>query len=57
MIPTTPITTLESGTFTIAGTVITDEQARQTNIVLTDVQCANGVIHAVNKVLLPNSVP
>jgi uncharacterized surface protein with fasciclin (FAS1) repeats len=56
-IPTTPITTLESGTFTIAGTVITDEQARQTNIVLTDVQCANGVIHAVNKVLLPNSVP
>lgn len=56
-IPTTPITTLESGTFTVAGTVITDEQARQTNIVLTDVQCANGVIHAVNKVLLPNSVP
>jgi uncharacterized surface protein with fasciclin (FAS1) repeats len=56
-IPTTPITTFESGTFTIAGTVITDEQNRQTNIVLTDVQCANGVIHAVNKVLLPNSVP
>jgi len=56
-IPTTPITTFESGTFTISGTVITDEQNRQTNIVLTDVQCANGVIHAVNKVLLPNSVP
>lgn len=56
-IPTTPITTFESGTFTVAGTVITDEQNRQTNIVLTDVQCANGVIHAVNKVLLPNSVP
>jgi uncharacterized surface protein with fasciclin (FAS1) repeats len=53
-IPTTPITTLETGTFTIAGTVITDEQGRQTNIVLTDVQCSNGVIHAVNKVLLPN---
>ncbi len=56
-IPTGPITTFESGTFTVSGTVITDEQARQTNIVLTDVQCANGVIHAVNKVLLPNSVP
>ncbi|MFY7739722.1 MAG: fasciclin domain-containing protein [Flavobacterium sp.] len=56
-IPTTPITTFESGTFTVSGTVITDEQNRQTNIVLTDVQCANGVIHAVNKVLLPNSVP
>ncbi|WP_298391597.1 fasciclin domain-containing protein [Flavobacterium sp.] len=56
-IPTSPITTFEGGTFTVAGTVITDEQLRQTNIVLTDVQCANGVIHAVNKVLLPNSVP
>jgi uncharacterized surface protein with fasciclin (FAS1) repeats len=56
-IPTTPITTFESGTFTVSGTVITDEQNRQTNIVLADVQCANGVIHAVNKVLLPNSVP
>jgi uncharacterized surface protein with fasciclin (FAS1) repeats len=52
-IPTTPITTFETGTFTISGTVITDEQDRQTNIVLTDVQCANGIIHAVNKVLLP----
>jgi uncharacterized surface protein with fasciclin (FAS1) repeats len=56
-IPTTPITTFETGTFTVAGTVITDEQSRQINIVLADVQCANGVIHAVNKVLLPNSVP
>lgn len=52
-IPTTPITTLETGTFTIAGTVITDEANRQTNIVLTDVQCSNGVVHAINKVLLP----
>ena len=52
-IPTTPITTLQTGTFTIAGTVITDAVARQTNIVLTDVQCSNGIIHAVNKVLLP----
>lgn len=52
-IPTTAITTLESGTITIAGTVITDESSRQTNIVLTDVQCSNGVVHAINKVLLP----
>jgi len=52
-IPTTPITTLETGTFTIAGTVITDEANRQINIVLTDVQCSNGVVHAVSKVLLP----
>jgi len=52
-IPTTPITTLETGTFTIAGTVITDEANEQINIVLTDVQCSNGVVHAVSKVLLP----
>lgn len=52
-IPTTPITTLQGGTFTVAGTVITDAIAAQTNIVLTDVQCSNGVIHAVNRVLRP----
>ena len=33
-IPTTPITTLQGDTFTIAGTVITDQQSRQTNICL-----------------------
>lgn len=53
-IPTTPITTLETGTFTIAGTVITDEAARQTNIVAVDVQASNGVIHVIDNVLLPN---
>lgn len=53
-IPSGPITTFETGTFTISGTVITDEQNRTTNIVATDVQASNGVIHAVNKVLLPN---
>lgn len=53
-IPTTPITTLQGDTFTIAGTVITDQQSRQTNIVAVDVQAANGVIHVLNNVLLPN---
>lgn len=52
-IPTTPITTFETGLLNIAGTVITDEANRKTNIVLVDVQCSNGVIHAVDKVLLP----
>lgn len=45
--------TLETGILKFSGTTITDEQARVTNIVLTDVQCSNGIIHAVNKVLLP----
>jgi uncharacterized surface protein with fasciclin (FAS1) repeats len=53
-IPSGPITTFETGTFTISGTVITDEQSRATNIVASDVQASNGVIHAVNQVLLPN---
>jgi len=52
-IPATPITTFETGTFTIAGTTITDERNRQTGIIATDVQAANGVIHVVNNVLLP----
>ena len=45
--------TLETGILRFSGTTITDEQSRVTNIVLTDVQCSNGIIHAVNKVLLP----
>lgn len=52
-IPTTPITTLETGTFTISGTTITDEANRQTGIVAVDVQGSNGVIHVINNVLLP----
>ena len=53
-IPSGPITTFETGTFTIAGTTITDEAARQTNIVAVDVQAANGVIHVISNVILPN---
>ena len=54
-IPTTPITTLESGEITIAGTVITDEQDRATNLVTTvlDIQTSNGVVHVIDNVLLP----
>jgi uncharacterized surface protein with fasciclin (FAS1) repeats len=53
-IPNGPITTFESGTFTISGTTITDEAARQTNIVAVDVQATNGVIHVIDNVILPN---
>jgi uncharacterized surface protein with fasciclin (FAS1) repeats len=52
-IPTGPITTLQGGSFTVTGTVITDAIDAQTNIVLTDVQCANGVIHALDRVIRP----
>ncbi|WP_395045392.1 fasciclin domain-containing protein [Flavobacterium sp.] len=56
-IPTTPIPTLESGTFSVSGTTITDEKTRSIGIIAVDIQASNGVIHVVNNVLLPNSIP
>jgi uncharacterized surface protein with fasciclin (FAS1) repeats len=51
------VTTLEGGFFkidTAAGdVVITDGRNRTSKITATDVQATNGVIHLVNKVLLP----
>lgn len=50
------VTTLQTGTFTIGlsgGAKITDGAGRLTNIIATDVQASNGVIHAIDKVLLP----
>ena len=52
-IPTGPITTFETGTFTVNGTTITDEAGRETEIVGFDVQASNGVIHVLNNVILP----
>jgi uncharacterized surface protein with fasciclin (FAS1) repeats len=46
-------TSLETGILQFSGTTITDEANRQTNIIATDVQASNGVIHVVNNVLLP----
>ncbi|MBC5841123.1 fasciclin domain-containing protein [Flavobacterium sp. F-380] len=51
----TPILT-PSQTFKIqlaGGAKILDASNRLSNIVVTDVQCSNGVIHAIDKVLLP----
>ena len=48
------IPTVEGGTFTIdAGLAITDQRTRQSAIVGTDVLASNGVIHVVDRVLLP----
>jgi uncharacterized surface protein with fasciclin (FAS1) repeats len=35
------------------GVVITDKRNRQSNVVETDIQGTNGVIHAISKVILP----
>jgi len=51
------VTTLNGGTFTIGlsgGPKITDANNRVANIVATDVQGANGVVHVLDKVILPN---
>lgn len=50
------VTTLQGSKFTIGltgGAKITDGQARTTNITTTDLECSNGVIHVVDRVLLP----
>ncbi|MBK8350731.1 MAG: fasciclin domain-containing protein [Saprospirales bacterium] len=35
------------------GPKITDASTRVSNIIVTDVQASNGVIHVIDKVLLP----
>lgn len=50
------VTTFGTGTFTInltGGAKIVDAKGRSTNIIITDVQGSNGVVHAIDKVLLP----
>ncbi len=52
----TPITTVETGSFTISSALaITDEAGRTSNITATDVFASNGVVHVIDKVILPNS--
>ena len=53
-IPATPITTVQGDTFTISPTfVITDQRSRTARITATDVFANNGVIHVVDRVILP----
>ena len=50
----TPITTVQGQTLTVnASLVITDQRMRQSGIVAADVFASNGVIHVVDKVILP----
>lgn len=51
------VTTLQSGTFTIGlegGAKITDGNGRVSNIIATDIEASNGVVHLIDKVILPN---
>lgn len=49
-----PITTLQGETFTVDATLsITDQRARKAKIVATNVAATNGVVHAIDAVILP----
>lgn len=50
------VTTILGQNFTVnlSPARITDVNARVSNITAVDVQCSNGVIHVIDKVLLPN---
>jgi uncharacterized surface protein with fasciclin (FAS1) repeats len=51
------ITTVQGGIFKIdaagSGLVITDGRNRKANITATDIQVSNGVVHLIDKVILP----
>lgn len=52
------VVSAQGGTFTIGlagGAKITDANGRVSNIILTDVEASNGVVHAIDKVILPGS--
>jgi uncharacterized surface protein with fasciclin (FAS1) repeats len=50
----TPIKTVEGETFTVIPSLaVVDQRGRQSNIVATDVLASNGVIHVLDKVILP----
>jgi uncharacterized surface protein with fasciclin (FAS1) repeats len=50
----TAITTVEGGTFTVNSSLaITDQRNRPSQIGATDVFTSNGVIHVIDRVLLP----
>jgi transforming growth factor-beta-induced protein len=49
--------TLQGGRLLQGGGVLTDVNGRTANIVQTDIQAANGVIHVIDRVVLPNMNP
>ena len=50
----TPVATVQGATFTVgANLAITDGRGRSAAIVATDTFAKNGVIHVIDKVILP----
>ena len=54
IVPNTAITTVQGETLTISPSLaITDQRGRSANIVATDTLASNGVIHVIDRVILP----
>jgi uncharacterized surface protein with fasciclin (FAS1) repeats len=51
------IRTLQGGHISQANGVLTDLNGRTSNIIQTDIQASNGVIHVIDRVLLPDLTP
>ena len=50
----TPITTVQGETLTVSNSlVITDQRARTARVVQADLFATNGVVHAIDRVILP----
>ena len=50
----TPIATLQGATFSVGNDLrITDGRGRSAGIAATDILCSNGVVHVIDKVILP----
>ena len=49
------IETLQGGPIFQSGGVLTDVNGRTANIVTTDIQASNGIIHVIDRVLLPET--
>ncbi len=50
----TPIATLQGATFTVGSDLrITDGRGRRAGIATTDILCENGVVHVIDRVILP----
>ncbi len=47
------IKTLEGGFLYQSGGVLTDENGRKSNIVTVDIMASNGIIHVIDRVVLP----
>jgi len=54
IVPGAPVTTLQGATFTVGADLrITDGRLRSAGIVATDVLTSNGVVHVIDRVILP----